>query len=178
MNSHRIIIFVLVCLSVFLGSCSHKPKRLTEQEKNVTKEQLVKANKGLIEMDQQRIEDYAKRYNLSMEITETGMWYSIKGENKTEKAAEGKIAQLKYQVSLLDGTICYSSDSLGVMKFKIGQGGVESGLEEAVLMMNIGDKGIFIMPPHLAHGLLGDENKIPSRSIIVYNAELINLTDY
>jgi len=178
MKQYLILIVVFVFTIFGMGSCTHKPKRLTEQEKNVAKEQMVKANKGLLDIDQQRIEDYAKRYNLNMEVTETGMWYSIKGENNTEKATAGKIAQLKYQVSLLDGTICYSSDSLGMMKFKIGQGGVESGLEEAVLMMNKGDKGIFIMPPHLAHGLLGDENKIPARSIIVYNAELINLTDY
>ena len=64
------------------------------------------------------------------------------------------------------------------MRFKIGQGGVESGLEEAVLLMSVGDKGRFIMPPHLAHGLLGDNNKIPPRSIIVYQAELIKLTNY
>jgi FKBP-type peptidyl-prolyl cis-trans isomerase FkpA len=172
------ILYLFFTANLCLVSCSQKPKRLSLHEKNQAKEQMVKANKGLVDIDQQRIEEFAKRHNLQMKVTETGMWYYIQTNESNEKATTGKIAHLKYQVSLLDGTVCYSSDSVGDMNFKIGQGGVESGLEEAVLMLKVGEKGIFIMPPHLAYGLLGDEKKIPPRSIIVYNAELINLTDY
>jgi FKBP-type peptidyl-prolyl cis-trans isomerase len=178
MSKHRALYLSFAVILLFLSACSQKPKRLTLHEKNQAKEQMVKANKGLVDMDQQRIENYVTRHNWQMDITETGMWYFIQNANQSEKATAGKIAHLKYQIGLLDGTICYSSDSLGEMKFKIGQGGVESGLEEAILLMHIGEKGVFIMPPHLAYGLLGDEKKIPPRSIIVYNAELINLTDY
>jgi FKBP-type peptidyl-prolyl cis-trans isomerase len=52
---------------------------------------------------------------------------------------------------------------------------VESGLEEGILLLREGDKAKFILPPHLAHGLLGDDNKIPARSIIVYDLELLSL---
>jgi len=178
MSENRLPYLSFILVLLFLAACSQKPKKLTLHEKNHAKEQMVKANKGLVDMDQQRIESYVARHNWQMKITETGMWYSIQKTNESEKATAGKIAHLKYQVGLLDGTICYSSDSLGEMRFKIGQGGVESGLEEAILLMHVGEKGVFIMPPHLAYGLLGDEKKIPPRSIIVYNAELINLTDY
>jgi FKBP-type peptidyl-prolyl cis-trans isomerase len=34
------------------------------------------------------------------------------------------------------------------------------------------------MPPYLAHGILGDENKIPPRSIIVYDVEVLEIADY
>ena len=37
------------------------------------------------------------------------------------------------------------------------------------------EKFRFIMPPHKAHGLLGDLHKIPARSIIIYNVEIINI---
>ena len=61
-------------------------------------------------------------------------------------------------------------------QFRIGQGGVESGLEEGVLLLlHEGDKATFIMPPHLAHGLPGDGNRIPARSIIVYEVELVKV---
>ena len=82
---------------------------------------------------------------------------------------------LAYDVSLLDGTHCYGSDSLGFKQFRVGQGGVESGLEEGILMLNKGSKAIFIMPPHLAHGLTGDGDQIPARSVIVYHVELIKV---
>jgi FKBP-type peptidyl-prolyl cis-trans isomerase FkpA len=41
--------------------------------------------------------------------------------------------------------------------------------------MKQGQKAIFIMPPHLAHGLLGDKNKVPPRATLVYDVELLNL---
>jgi FKBP-type peptidyl-prolyl cis-trans isomerase len=44
-------------------------------------------------------------------------------------------------------------------------------------MLREGDKARFILPPHIAHGLLGDENRIPPRSVIVYEVELLNISD-
>jgi FKBP-type peptidyl-prolyl cis-trans isomerase len=78
-------------------------------------------------------------------------------------------------VSLLDGTECYNSDREGPKIFTIGRGGVESGLEEGILLMKEGSRAKFIMPPYLAHGLPGDGKRIPARAIIVYDVELISL---
>jgi FKBP-type peptidyl-prolyl cis-trans isomerase len=72
--------------------------------------------------------------------------------------------------------LCYTSGNLGEKKFSVSQGGVESGLEEGILMLRVGDKARFIMPPHLAHGLLGDQKKIPPRAIIVYEVEITNIS--
>ena len=89
----------------------------------------------------------------------------------------GKIASVNYKLWLLDGTLCYSSDSLGMKKFRIGKGGVEKGLEEGILLMQVGDKARFIMPPHLAQGLMGDQDRIPPRSVILYEVELVQISD-
>ena len=89
-----------------------------------------------------------------------------------------KIFSVKNTVELLDGTICYSSDSTGTERIKIGQSGKESGLEEGILLMRIGEKAHFILPPHLAHGLIGNMDRIPHRSIIVYNVEILNIVDF
>jgi FKBP-type peptidyl-prolyl cis-trans isomerase len=59
----------------------------------------------------------------------------------------------------------------------LGHSTEESGLEQGILMMQEGDKARFILPPHLAHGLLGDENMIPARSIIVYEVELLDISE-
>ena len=143
----------------------------------MSKESLIRANKGLVTIDHERIEAFAERHQWEMGTTETGLWYQIYDHGDGDSARIGLIANMNYTVSLLDGTVCYSSDSTGSKSFVIGHGGVESGLEEAILMMRVGDKARFIMPPHLAHGLPGDNNKIPARSTIVYQVELLNLTD-
>lgn len=177
-SKHQIHICFFFLASVFvISACSSRNRKLQQRPQNY-KENLVKANKGLVDLDKEKIESYVKRRNWDMKVSETGLWYNVFESKGGEKASLNKIAHLKYQVNLLDGTVCYTSDSLGLMQFKIGKGGVESGLEEAILMMGVGDKARFVMPPHLAHGLLGDSDKIPPRSIIVYQAELIKLTDF
>jgi FKBP-type peptidyl-prolyl cis-trans isomerase len=43
------------------------------------------------------------------------------------------------------------------------------------MLMKEGEKAIFIIPSHLAFGLLGDENKIPKRATLVYDVELVQV---
>jgi len=110
-----------------------------------------------------------------MEETGSGLRYLIYKKGDGEKAEKGKVVVLDYTLSLITGDVIYSSDKDGKKVFKIGQGDVESGLEEAIHFMHVGDKAKLILPAHLAYGLLGDNNKIPPRSILVYDTELIEI---
>ena len=136
---------------------------------------LMRVNQQLVEEDAQEIEAYAARKGWQLTTTESGLWYMIYKNGQGQKATTGKIATLEYTLSLIDSTVCYSSEQLGRKEFRLGQGGVESGLEEGVLLMRIGDKARMIMPPHLAHGLTGDGFCIPRRAIIQYDVELVDL---
>lgn len=175
----KIIATQIIIVSIILSiSCSNEPekkKRLTREEMAKYNKSLETANKYLTTLDAERIESYSKRRNWEMKVSETGMWYQIYEKGNGTKAKEGQVAVLNYRISLLDGTLCYSSDSTGAKEFAIGHGGVESGLEEGILLLGIGDKARFILPPYKAHGLIGDMDKIPARSIIVYELELLDL---
>ena len=103
-----------------------------------------------------------------MKTSGSGLWYDIVPSGDTTPIRTGDVVRIAYNVELLNGKYCYSSDSSGLKDFKVGQGGVESGLEEAILLMHKGDTANLLIPPHLAHGLLGDQNKIPSLAILHY----------
>jgi FKBP-type peptidyl-prolyl cis-trans isomerase FkpA len=170
---------ILVCI-LFIGSGSCKKqesKRLTRDDISKKKEMLVRVNKYLVKKDVELIESYAKRRGWDMELTESGLFYQIYEKGNGIKAENGKNVTIAYKLSLLDGTICYSSDEQGPKKFQLGHSNEESGLEQGILMMHAGDKARLILPPHLAHGLIGDENRIPARSIIVYEVELLDISD-
>jgi FKBP-type peptidyl-prolyl cis-trans isomerase FkpA len=152
-----------------------KPTVLTEQDRQENTGKLVEINRILVKKDQQRIAGYLERKNLKMKETGTGLWYNIEKQGDGQLAAKGKTAVIEYTVSLLDGTVCYSSKTEGTKTFRIGMGGVESGLEEGILLMKTGGKATFILPPHLAYGLPGDGKKIPARSILLYEVELLSL---
>ncbi len=158
-------------------ACNNTPKKEKRKiTKKEYKETLESVNRYMVKLDAERINSFAKRRGWKMQQSQTGLWYMIYDETNDEKASIGKIATLKYKISLLDGTLCYSSDSLGTKTFLIGRGGVESGLEEGILLMKKGEKARFIMPPHKAHGILGDMNKIRGRQTILYEIELVELT--
>ncbi len=166
--------FVLTFLMfTLLFSCSDNNKK--QRVPVVSREMLMNVNKKLVDRDMVEIKRYADSLGLKMKSTESGLWYRIIKEGKGPEVKKGDVVTLDYKVSLLDGTVCYSSDKDGVKVFEAGHGGVESGLEEGILMLNKGAKAIFIIPPYLAHGLLGDENKIPARSIIVYDVEVLSI---
>jgi FKBP-type peptidyl-prolyl cis-trans isomerase len=171
MNKVSQVFFVI--LLILAAGCSGGDKQ--RRMPNISRETLMNVNRKLVDRDMGRIQKYADSLGLDMQKTKSGLWYKITAEGKGPKAKKGQLITLGYKVSLLDGTLCYSSDKDGIKVFEIGHGGVESGLEEGVLMLNKGAKALFIMPPYLAHGLLGDENKIPTRSIIVYEVEVLSI---
>ena len=146
---------------------------LTERQK--IEEALLRVNQQLVEDDDREIEMFVERKGWQMQTTGSGLRYMFYERGRGEKVVTGKVVTLAYTVSLLDSTICYSSEQLGPKKFRLGHGGVERGLEEGVLLMRVGDKARMIMPPHLAHGLTGDGDCIPFRAIILYDVKLIGI---
>ena len=139
-----------------------------------TKEALMRINKSLNSADKDRIEHYIKNASIEeMNVSQTGLYHLVYGEANGKQVETNDIVELEYSISLLDSTTCYSSKVDGNKRFKVGQGGVESGLEEGILLMKQGQKAKLILPPHLAHGLVGDGKHIPARAIIVYDIKLI-----
>jgi FKBP-type peptidyl-prolyl cis-trans isomerase FkpA len=173
----RLVAIILLGLTVIsFAGCKKDSKRLSRSDYLVAKSKLAKINRTLIDQDRSLIEGYIKRHKLEgVRESGTGLFYLIWGKPYGDSIKLGNVVEYSYKITLLDGTLCYQSERDNPKKFRVGQGGVESGLEQAVLLMLPGQKGKFILPPHLAYGLLGDEKMIPSRSIIVYDIEMLNV---
>jgi FKBP-type peptidyl-prolyl cis-trans isomerase len=166
---------MLTLLIPVLISCRQAPGEentptLTPVEE---KEMLLRVNKFLVKKDIELIESYARRRGWDMQVTESGLFYEVYETSAGSPAEPGMKIALAYKLSLLDGTVCYSSEKDGEKEFVLGKSQEISGLEQGVELMKVGEKARFIIPPHLAYGLLGDENRIPARSIIVYEVELL-----
>ena len=168
------VLFIAVLFLLTISCNGNSQKKRNPNTKEV-KEALVKVNKKLVKTEDERINDYIRRHNWKMKETGTGLRYLIYKHGDGEKAEKDKIAVLNFKVGLLTGDNLYSSDSKGLKEFQIGQGGVESGLEEGILLLRVGDRAKFIIPSHLAFGLVGDGDKIPAKATLVYDVELIKL---
>lgn len=170
-------IFGLVGLALFAGSCSREPQQAKKQEapKVTQEESLIKANRYLVKTENEEIDNYIARHGWKMKKTPSGLRYMIYRKGSGPQAKKGQVAVMNYKLMLITGDVLYSSDSTGPLVFEIGHGGVESGLEEALLLLHQGDKARVIIPSHLGHGLLGDQKKIPPRSTVIYDLEIVNL---
>jgi FKBP-type peptidyl-prolyl cis-trans isomerase len=91
---------------------------------------------------------------------------------KGDSIRDGDIIKMNYTLSLLDGTVCYSSKTEGSKTFKVGEENLESGIHKGVQYLKRGDEALILIPSHLAHGLLGDLKKIPPQMPIVYDVEI------
>jgi FKBP-type peptidyl-prolyl cis-trans isomerase len=147
----------------------------TEKKSGVLKpgdKEMADLNRYLVRKDRERIQSYIERKNLRMTETQTGLWYQIlmNGEGKT--FSENDIIIMEYECSLLDGTRCYSSNELGAKELILGKSELEAGLNEGLHLLNAGAEAIFIIPPFLAFGLIGDRKLIPPRAVLVYKVRV------
>lgn len=167
-------IISIVLLLVFIN-CNSNKSNINQADINSIQNQLIEAHKGLLKNDADSIKNYIKSKGWNMSQTQTGLWIEIYEKGYGAQIENNDIVELSYSLELLDGTLCYKSDSINSKIFKVGQGGVESGLEEAILQMHGGDKARLILPPHLAHGVVGDFNKIPRMAILKYDIEVLTV---
>jgi FKBP-type peptidyl-prolyl cis-trans isomerase FkpA len=169
-------LFVLSFFALLTGCKQKNTDYLYEKKADNNTQNLIRANRYLLHSDSIAIEAYTVRRGWKMNITNTGLWYEIVKKGTGSKAQKEQKATIAYSIDLLDGTHCYSSDSLGLRTFKIGQGGVESGLEQGILLLSQGDSARFILPPYMAYGITGDGDRIGPRAILVYSVSLRNLS--
>ena len=157
----------ILLLSVALLSCNHGV------EKNNTGSHpgsgdMADLNRYLVQKDRERIHNYIERKNLRMTETSTGLWFQILKDGEGATFAEKSMVVMDYECSLLDGTQCYTSRETGPRKLILGRSEMETGLNEGLRLLKPGSEAIFIIPPFLAYGLVGDRKLIPPRAVLVY----------
>jgi len=162
----RYILILLISIESFSCKNTHEETSAVSRPGN---NEMADLNRYLVRKDRERIQNYIERKNLRMKETQTGLWYQVvkKGEGETFREKDKII--MDYECSLLDGTKCYSSRELGSKELILGQSEMEAGLNEGLQLLKPGSAAIFIIPPFLAYGLIGDRKSIPPRAVIVYN---------
>jgi FKBP-type peptidyl-prolyl cis-trans isomerase FkpA len=172
----RISGFVVQIAVLFVFSqCGEVNRDKTPQVPSDYKESLLKANQEAVRIENEQIDDYVRRHHLDMKTTETGIRIMILKQGIGQKAETGRTVKLSYTLTFLTGDTVYSAAKDGPIIFEIGKGQVITGLEEAILLLKVGDRAKIIIPSHLAFGLIGDQKKILHKATLVYDMEFISM---
>lgn len=123
------------------------------------------------------------------QVTESGLKFAVLPNNKDDKKTKSKLnrgdkAEVIYKMylePLVEGGYTrhlYSQANLGkAFEVILGGGRVIKGFDEALYHMSVGDRGRFLLPPHLGYGSTGSPSfQIPGGSTLIYFIEVLGRT--
>ena len=167
--------YLMLLLLIAFFACGEKtPKQQNTMSKYEMKNSMETANRYLLNEEEEDIANYIKRHGLEMTSTGTGLRYQILKQGSEKPIEKGEKVTLEYELHSIAGDLIYSSDNDGVKSFVVGEGSVESGLEEAMNYLHRGDVAKLILPFHLAYGLHGDDNRILEYATLVYTIKILD----
>lgn len=140
-----------------------------------SKETIADVNRYLSEKDKAIIEGYGRRNKLELTLSESGYYYHIFNEGNGKTITQNSVVSITGTLSLIDGTLCYSYGVEDPKSIAIAKSPEITGLHIALPMLREGASALFVFPPNLAFGLLGDNDKIPPRATIVMNIEVLKV---
>lgn len=169
-------LFLAIILVVFFASCGESADKSKQQNTTNSfndKKRLEDINQYLTEKDKDIIENYIRRQGWHMQLSPDGYFYEIYDEGTPPKAIEGSEVEYECTISLLDGSVAYQPGEL--KNFLVDRSEEISGLHLAIKHLGKGGRAKFIFPPQLAYGLQGDMDKIPPRSVVIYDVKVIDI---
>jgi FKBP-type peptidyl-prolyl cis-trans isomerase len=129
------------------------------------------------EKDEEAIQAYLAENNLSADYLRTteGIYYRITQTGIGENPGSSANVTVHYAGRLLDGTQFDSSYERGTpATFSLT--GVIEGWRLCVPLLNVGARGSFIIPSHLAYARNPPSGSIiPSNAVLIFDIELISI---
>ncbi len=166
--------FAPVLFGLFMA-CEGDGRVPTQQRTMPSSDDMLKENRDAVKLEDHDIELFAKRIGLELTPTARGVRYHLLRDMEGPKALAGQWATVNYRLELINGDSAYATDEGKPETFLIERDNVESGLHEAIQLMSPGDSALVVIPSYRAHGLTGDQARIPMRSTVVYRIGLVSV---
>lgn len=113
-----------------------------------------------------------------IDTSEVGFYYVILEEGEGELVQHNDSIGIEYQGYRPDANVYFDASAYhyedGVYKFKFASGNHIPGFDQALLLMNKGTEGVFIIPSSLAYGSTG-QGEIPPYTTLVFQINLVDI---
>jgi len=126
------------------------------------------------------IQQYVKDNKITTHPTASGLYYIEKVKGNGPKALPGKKVKVHYTGKLFNGKVFDTSlkgKTSAPFEFVLGKGQVIPGWDEGISMMCAGGKATLVIPSKLGYGDRGAGNDIPPFAPLVFDVELISISD-
>ena len=153
------------------------PKKEVEEKRENQKKQYEEMLEAMKIAEDSLLTDYIKKNNIKAKPTKSGLYYIPQKAGTGKKAEKGKTVSVNYVGKFLDGTVFDSSEGRGPLDLTIGAGMVIPGWEEGIALMKEGEKALMVLPSSIAYGDKGAGQIIPPYTPLVFEVELIKVSD-
>ncbi len=151
-------------------------KQMQDQKDAQAKMLATPAVAAQMKKEDALLQEYAKKNNLTVQKTPSGVYYQILKQGTGPVAKAGQTVSVNYNGTLLSGKLFDSSDKAGKpIEFPLGQGAVIPGWDEGIALLNKGSKAILLIPSPLAYGSRGAGADIPADSPLRFEVELVDV---
>ncbi|MBK8500323.1 MAG: FKBP-type peptidyl-prolyl cis-trans isomerase [Flavobacteriales bacterium] len=158
-----------------IGACNSDHEQ-SSNPASPHRQDLVQVARDAVKLEDRDIDLYEKRFGLDLIRSGTGVRHRLLRDAPGDSIVAGQWAKVNYRVELLNGDTAYSTAPGKPESFRVEHDNVESGLHEAIQRLSPGDSALIIIPSYRAHGLIGDMDKVPPRSSVVYFIGLVART--
>lgn len=164
-----------IIVLALLGACNGEGEQRSKDPVRESKD-LVQVARDAVKLEDRDIDLYERRTGFELHRSGTGVRHRILRDAPGDSIASGQWARVNYRMELLNGDTAYLTLPGEAESFLVEHDNVESGLHEAIQHLSPGDSAVIIIPSYRAHGLIGDMDKVPPRSSVVYFIGLVAIT--
>lgn len=128
-------------------------------------------NNNQPEMDDQVIQDYLKKNNLTAKKDPSGLYYIMNQEGTGSSPYVTDTVEVRYQGRLIDGTVFDQTETDKTFTYELS--GLIYGWQIGIPLMKKGGKATFFIPSALGYGY-NQMGPIPPNSVLIFDIELID----
>lgn len=144
-----------------------------EESMKINKDKALK-NK---EAEVGELGNYLSKNNITTPADSSGLIFIEKKAGTGKQATAGKYVTVKYTGKLLNGKVFDTSEGREPLEFKLGAGEVIPAWDLGIAKLKEGGQAQLICPSKIAYGERGSGDRIPPFSPLVFDVELVKVSD-
>ena len=164
------LLYISFLVLLALTGCNRTPVVEVEQKPDIS-ENLINANKTIAKSEETSIDGYVARRGWNMNRLSCGA--RVMETNKGTGKAIGyeDSVTFHYTLTTLNGKTLYQDVAESIV---VGRNQVPTGLDAALLTLHYGSQATIIIPSEAGYGVVGDGDRVPARTVLIYELKIDN----
>ena len=160
---------IYIILVLLLVSCGQVPViEPAQQPSDHLKENRINANRIVAQSEETQIDAYVARRGWQMQGL-TGGARVMETESLGRTIVDGDTVAVVYSVEDLGGNIIYDRKADTLVAGRLMP---TRGFDAALLTLHLGSSAVVVTPSEQGHGVVGDGDRIGSRTVLVYKIKV------